>query len=249
MSSMIERFQERISASGSPRGDLYLSDIKPMESKNSARIMVGYHADLAEPTLDELETFVVQRFSGKVTPVSRSAARHPDVNGMSVVVEAFTAKKAISDADDMVRVTGSMYTDKENVFWEVDTDSEGKTFLARRQEASLMDILNSQKAQASLKNARFSTTKIAAAVVYPGDTVKGYSTDGQLYVGQVIDVRGVDMIVQPKQGGSVKASAENIISVEERTAELDNATKQKLFEYYKKAYGDEAYARKLVYGG
>jgi len=244
---MFQKFQERKAAAGRPRGDLYLADIQPMDSKNAARILLGYHSSLKEPTMDEVQAFVVQRFKGKVEPVSRSAARHPDVNGFSLVVKSFTPRRPIGDADGMTRVTGSIYTDKENVFWDVDTDENGTTFLARRQEATLMDILNEHRAPSSLKNASFAKTQISAAVVYAGDTVKGYA-NGRLYVGTVTDVRGTDIIVQPKQGEALKASLTEIISVEERTAELDNATKQKLYEYYTQAYGSEEYARKLVYG-
>ncbi|RLC78988.1 MAG: hypothetical protein DRJ03_24315 [Chloroflexi bacterium] len=226
---------------------MYLADIQPLDSRNSARIMVGYHEDASEPSVDEVQTFVVQKFQGRVEPVARSAARHPDVNGFSIVVQAFAPRRPIVDAETMIKVTGSIYTDAENVFWDVETDEGGNTFLARRQEASLMDILNSNKAAASFKNASFASSKVAAAVVYAGDTVKCYS-QGQLYVGTVTEVRGTDMLLQPRQGGAIKASTTEIISVESRTAELDNSTKQKLYEYYVKAFGSEPYARELVYG-
>lgn len=248
MSDMMKRFKERRAAAGGPRGDLYLSEIKPMGSNHAARIMVGYHADAQEPSLAEVEDFVIKSFSGKVIPLPRSAARHPDVNGFSLQVQAFVPRRPIADAEKMTRVTGSMYTDAENVFWEVSTGEDGTTFLARKQEASLVDLLNMKKASASHKNASFDRTKVSAAVVYPGDVVKGYTNDGQLYVGSVISLQGEEMRVQPRQGNEIKASLLRVISVEQRTAELDNAMKSKLVEYYTKAYGDADYARKLVEG-
>ena len=56
------------------------------------------------------------------------------------------------------------------------------------------------------------------------------------------------MVVQPRQGDMIRAQSTEVISIEERTAELDNTTKQKLVDYFTQAYGDAAYARKLVYG-
>lgn len=244
---ILTKFKERRATAGGPRGDLYLADIQPLDSRNAARIMIGYHESLSEPSMDEIQTFVVQRFQGRVEPVSRSSARHPDVHGFSLVVQAFTPRRPIDDANSMTKVTGSIYTDAENMFWDVETDEKGTTFLARRQEATLLDILNSHKAQDSYKNASFGRSTISAAVVYSGDTVKGYH-NGQLYVGTVMEVRGTDMLVQPRQGEAIRASLTEVISVEERTAELDNATKQKLYEYYVKAFGSEPYARELVYG-
>jgi hypothetical protein len=246
--NMIDRFTERRAAAGGPRADLYLADIQTMDSRNAARIMIGYNENLAEPTMDDIQSFVVQRFDGQVVPVERSAARHPDVCGFSLVVRAFTPRRPIGDADGMTRVTGSIYADAENIFWDVETDGEGTTFLARRQEASLLDILQQKRASASFKNASFKRSQTACAVVYAGDTVKGYYK-GRLYVGSIIEVRGEEMTVQPRQGDVIRhAQVSEIVSVEERTAELDNSTKQKLYEYYVKAFGSEAYARELVYG-
>ena len=238
------------------RVDLQFNDARRI-NKTTAQFMVSY-TDERPPTSKDLGDFFA-KFSKNankpITPYMSTAKVYKTQRIVTVVGQILSQVRDFADTktDRLVPViSGAVYLDVElKDTWEVD-DREGNKVLVRTEKDDIMALVQARRNSMMDLNPHqtfASTTKSDLLrylrILEKGDQVRVFLND-KIVDAEVVAVS--DGEVRVKYGnGTETVPRTSIVDVTARNPK-DNTEKEKDdYDYFKEAFGDEEYAKNLVY--
>ena len=250
--SIASRLAEKVKASVGHRVDLAIADYVTM-NPTTARFMLEYDGDY--PTSEDISGFFTKKFNGKVFPDMSTAKVVESQNVIIVVANMVNYHRPIQDTKMMKPVlAGYTYFDETLAeTWEV-KEVNGQKVLARKLKDDINSIVearkrimmeNSKKTFASIKATASNLRSIA--LVEEGDIVNAYH-NGRQYNNCVVVKASSSDVELKYESNPLKVNRSQVLEVVAKASEVTAATESELIAYYTKAYGDAAYAKKLVKG-
>ena len=238
------------------RVDLQFNDARKI-NKTTAQFMISYTDDRA-PTSNDLGEFFA-KFSKNankpITPYMSTAKVYKSQKIVTVVGQILCQVREFADAKsrNMVPVIeGAVYLDVElKDTWEVD-DREGNKVLVRKEKDDIMALVQARRNSMIETNPHqtFASTAKGDLMRYlrileKGDQVRVFLND-KIVDAEVVAVSDGEVRVKHKSGTETVPRT-SIVDVTARNPK-DNVEDQKEnYEYFKEAFGDEEYAKELVY--
>jgi len=247
--SLGERLQARLASQVGHRPDLYLGDYR-MAGSEMATIAVGFNAaDFGQPSLDQVNEFIIRASLGNLRPHPVTAKVFPGEQAVLINVTQQRAFRTMADMQSEVAPLGGnryIQAGTENV-WELE-DVEGVPTLYRVAEENLENLLSTMRGQL----VRASAVRVARCIeggthMAPIGALIGYfDREGQYRSATVMAEADSEGFVHVRQDNDATRIHVNQIREVLRTAELEGATKTKLERYFAEMFGDKEYAKDLV---
>jgi hypothetical protein len=230
------------------RGDLYISDYRPIDSK-CAQLLVAYSSAFGLPNVDDVLNYVLKFSEGKMIPATETLKVFEKHNCTSVIAMLHTQTRPLSDSDKMCAVVqGSLYIDSEiPATWEV-VDREGTKYLARVEKEDIATIIKSRKSRmqmrpsSSVTFAQLSASYAVASTPQVDDTVKFINRD-RIWEGKITKLNSIQASIKVGEV-TMEVEPKAIFEVAVLGAKSKGAVDKKVLEYYRKLYGDD-YVKKL----
>ncbi len=234
------------------RVDLVVADLLTI-NQSTARFMLEFEGK--HPSSEEITDFFTRKFSGKVSPDMSTAKLVPSENVIVVVANMVNYHRPITDSSKMTQVVAGYSYFDENLqeSWIV-KDVNGTKVLARKLKDDISSIVEARKKVMMEQSKKtFASLKATAnivrsiALVEEGDIVHAYH-NGCQYDNCVVVKAGAEEVELKHESKTLKTNKSAVLEVVAKASELTGADQNKLIAYYTKAYGDAAYAKKLVKG-
>lgn len=253
-SRILEKYAKRLEKYTSElrcgRVDLQLTDYK-VHSPQEAKVLIQYNASLGTPKTSQLCEWALSTFRGAATMIPETVLNYPEMSVVTALVESSNARIPASQAKGMLK-TGNAYLDKAGSTWEV-REKDGNKYLVRVSQEDLTSILeerlNRLNNAGSMHHApRLAHVEVLAGITDPdeGDHVSFYK-DGRIQFGKVTRVTSKNVTISIN-GESVTTDRLNLIAVTKESPQATANRKQMEEDFYAEAYGDRAFAKKLVRG-
>jgi len=243
------RLAEKLNNRLGYRGDLHIADYQTI-SANIAKVLLAFSTNLGNPTGDDLRSFFLKNFDGKLAPRMETAKVHSSEGAISVVAEKHVLKRQIEDKDQMVQiVANTRYLDSQmNETWEVKSGSDGQKFLVRVAADNVGDMLAERRKRMQVQARNMSIASIMSAghnLIEVGAIVK-VMIDNQVVSGaEVTQVLAEEYKIKTATG-AFSIPKEAILEVQQVSAKSDAKTDKNVEEYFATVFGKD-YAERLVH--
>jgi hypothetical protein len=250
-----QAFQEKVSkdvnTSRSGRYDLYLADwtrVGPTEAK----VLIGYSKHLPVPSRMKVTQWVVSAFNGLLDLKLETLRHHKEQGAISSIVAGTLQHRApVEFAEHMVPIGADRYADTnggERTIWTV-IEEDGQRFLVREATEDINAILEQRqrhvKSSMGAWNApSFSTVTAGVTQLDVGDRVKFYMNN--IVQQGVIKNVGPNVVKIEVNGAPQAVPPDAVFSVEEKAPNAMKDKQKFLIDFFTKAYGDPAFAKKFV---
>ena len=250
-----EAFEEKVSkdinTSRSGRYDLYLADWKSV-GPTEAKVLIGYSKYLPVPSRMKITQWVVSAFNGLLDLKLETLRHHKEHGAISAIVAGTLQQRApLEFTKHMVPIGGGRYADTnggERTIWTV-VEENGDRFLVREAQEDITAILEQRQrhVKGSMGAWKAPSLKAVTAGVTQlevGDRVKFYM-DNIVQQGTIKHV-GPNVVKVEVNGAPKVVPPDAVFSVEEKAPNAMKDKQKFLIDFFTKAYGDAAFAKKLV---
>ncbi len=242
---ILKKLSERSKDAGlPPRSDLYISDTYPIDDIK-CRVMLSYNKQLGEPSVAEIEEYIKHSFHNKIHAQTQSVRMHSAECGASLICTLNVETRPLNDATSLQRVTANSYVDPQtSALWCVVNDGQHK-YLMRKSSENISELVEARKQFINRKEARFDNVKMGAPIPAVGDHVKFMSPDNVLLYGEITKINDPYVTIKAN-GGSVRIDRQSVIQIVDHSSAKTNEEKDKLRDYFAKAFGNPELADKLT---
>ncbi len=246
-----QKLHQRVASTRSGRFDLKLADYELLSGRES-RIMVAYEKSQGFPKRTQMDEWVNSSFNGNLRLVLETLRNYPDASMVTAVVARNQRLRPFSDTKGMLQTASTKFLEMvgdEKVIWEVQSNGDGDRYLSRASMDDLDAILSERQSRertASLHH-RLRLADLVTAGIHslePGDKVR-FSHEGILQQGEVSKV-GKDNVTIKSNGKPVTVDVLAVVDVYEKSPKAEAEQDKFLKDFFTKAYGDKAFADKLV---
>jgi hypothetical protein len=202
-----------------------------------------------------VEAFVHRHFGGALRVQGETHRMHEHSAAVSLIASMWSERRAYADRRDMIQVGPIQFVErradghpKRDAVWEVTRDAEGQPYMKRRTAEDIEAIINERKRRLVGDNRGlcFASVRTAGTLqVGLGDMVRFYADD-QTLVGQVIGEQGGGNWEIQTATGKYRVSRQAVFGLVSRADKNGEVDKNRLKDYFSRAYGDDDYADDLV---
>lgn len=246
-----EKVSEDVNTSRSGRYDLYLADWERV-GPTEAKVLIGYSKHLPTPSRMKVTQWVVTAFNGLLDLKLETLRHHSEQGAISAIVGGTLQHKAPMEfAKHMVPVGGDRYADTnggERTIWAV-VEEEGQRFLVREATEDITAIL--EQRQRHVKSSMGAWTAPSFATVTAGITQLEVGDHVKFYMNNIVQQGtiknvGPNVVKIEVNGAPQAVPPQAVFSVEQKAPTAMKDKKKFLIDFFTKAYGDAAFAKKLV---
>lgn len=253
-SRLEQRFQQRIADSSSdsldqnPRFDLILWDHE-ISGPHAASVLIGFNQNLGVPKKSDIDQWIIKTTNAQMRIVPESVRLHPEEALIVAEVVKIPQKRPLEHKASMIAVTAGTFMDEKEALWEIRKSQDGNKYLARIEREDIDALLKEREKQTKAASvaARPKLAHLREAGIVDvsiGDHVV-FLKNGKTYHGKVKSINGdkVKIALSDKEEEAMKA---DILDVRETTEEFKKSQREKLIDFFARAYGDKAFATELV---
>lgn len=242
------KLAERLNSKLGYRGDLYLADYQTINA-NVAKVILGFSSHLGNPSGDDVRSFFIKQFEGRVMPKMDTAKIHSAEGAVSVVAENHRVTRKFDDIKTLIPIVANVrYMDNVmNETWEVKKGADGQKYLARICADNISEILKERRNRMQVQSTNLSIASILSSghnMLEVGAIIKAM-VDNQVVTAEVTQMNAGDIRIKADSGAYniTKEAVLEVLQASPKSAENDN---HKLDAYFNRMFGNKDYADKLV---
>ncbi len=252
---ILEKFQRRMAADAatarSGRMDLQLVDYQ-VHSADEAQILIQYNKNLGVPKTAQVHEWVASTFSGSLRLVPETPMNSTDLQAIRATVNRNHVRMPYQPTfvGKMLRVGADQFMDSREAVWEVREGDTGDKVLVRVSQDDLPTILG-ERLDKMKHGSMHHVPRLAdfhmAGISNPdvGDQVEYYHPAYGRKFGKVTKVTA-DQIMVSAKGEVAAVPRGDLIAITKSSSQSQQERKADEKDFYGKAYGDQAFANKLV---